>query len=106
MLDLVLDAFGIELPNFADSTLDAGFGGRSLFDRTDANGDGKITPDELPQSRGARMRKLLERLDTNGDGAWTRDELAPLRDVLLVPQDPVDDEDPPRDDPPRASQDV
>ncbi|MBK6940405.1 MAG: serine hydrolase [Planctomycetes bacterium] len=98
MLDLVLEAFDVERPNFGDPTLERGNDVGSLFDRSDTDGDGKLTVDELPQSRGPRMRRVLERLDRDGDGAWSREELAPLRDVLLVPQDPVEDDESPRDD--------
>lgn len=106
VLDLVLEAFDVELPNFGDPTLDRGEAVDTLFARIDENGDGKITPDELPQSRGARMRGLLERLDRDGDGAWTREELEPLRDVLLVPQDPIEDEDAPSVEPEPRSREI
>jgi hypothetical protein len=36
----------------------------------DANGDGKVSKDELPE----RMQRLMERMDTNKDGFITRDE--------------------------------
>jgi hypothetical protein len=42
----------------------------------DANADGKLTSDELPEGFGARM---LERGDTNGDGALDRAELLAMR---------------------------
>lgn len=42
-----------------------------MFDRFDANGDGKLTADEL---RGP-MAGMLQNGDTNGDGAIDRDEL-------------------------------
>ncbi|MBL8766372.1 MAG: serine hydrolase [Planctomycetes bacterium] len=106
VLDLVLEAFGVDLPDFGDPTLERGSGLGSLFDRADTNGDDKLTADELPESRGPRMRRLLQKLDLDGDGAWTREELAPLRDLLLIPQDPVDDEDAPQappTDPPAES---
>ena len=41
-----------------------------LFER-DANDDGKLTRDELPQ----RMRQRFERMDTNGDGFVERSEM-------------------------------
>ena len=37
----------------------------------DANNDGMLTKDELPQ----RMQGLVSRGDTNGDGALSKDEL-------------------------------
>jgi len=42
-----------------------------VFDRWDANGDGEVTRDEMPE----RARMLFARLDRNGDGRLTRDEL-------------------------------
>lgn len=38
--------------------------------RADANGDGKVTPEEYAQSAG----RLFDRFDTNGDGVITKDE--------------------------------
>jgi len=40
----------------------------------DKNGDGKLTPDEVPEERRERFTNLLKRLDANGDGALTKDE--------------------------------
>ncbi len=42
------------------------------FRRLDRNGDGAITPQELPN------RRWFERVDANGDGAVTRDEAAAI----------------------------
>ncbi|MEM9798939.1 MAG: PQQ-binding-like beta-propeller repeat protein [Planctomycetota bacterium] len=42
-----------------------------LFDRLDANGDGKIVPDEVPESR---AKDAFPFLDRNFDGAWDRTE--------------------------------
>jgi acetyl esterase/lipase len=53
------------------------------FDQIDRNGDGKVTPDELPRPR------LFQRLDRNGDGVIQRDEI--LRDDqgdLQSPEEP------------------
>ena len=36
----------------------------------DADGDGKVTKEEMPE----RMRGMLERIDTNGDGAVDKEE--------------------------------
>ena len=44
------------------------------FAQMDANGDGKITQDELPE----RAQQFFERLDQNGDGAITEDELGQI----------------------------
>ncbi|MEM1448993.1 MAG: PQQ-binding-like beta-propeller repeat protein [Planctomycetota bacterium] len=42
-----------------------------LFDRLDANDDGKIVPDEVPESR---AKDAFMFLDRNFDGAWDRSE--------------------------------
>ena len=36
----------------------------------DANGDGRLTKEEMPE----RMLQMLERIDTNGDGAVDKEE--------------------------------
>src|SRR5438876_9074425 len=51
----------------------------AAFTEADANGDGKLTPEEFA-SYGALLRQKLDalrfaRLDANGDGALTQDEL-------------------------------
>lgn len=55
-----------------------GRGGRgAIIDRlmeSDANGDGKLQRDELPE----RMGRLFDRLDTNGDGVLDAEELEDL----------------------------
>jgi len=52
-------------------------GGRGrLFERADANGDGKLTKDEMPE----RMREHLLEADADGDGAVTREELDAARE--------------------------
>lgn len=43
---------------------------QSRFDQWDANGDGKLTRDELPE----RIRGNFDRADTNSDGAISRQE--------------------------------
>ena len=45
-----------------------------FFKRMDANGDGKVVLDEIPEERRARFREQLGRSDKNGDGALTLDE--------------------------------
>ncbi|HZN34436.1 MAG TPA: hypothetical protein VFB80_11480 [Pirellulaceae bacterium] len=45
---------------------------RQFFDRLDANKDGKLSKEELPE----RMREGLARLDADGDGSISPDELA------------------------------
>lgn len=42
-----------------------------MFDMRDADKDGKLTGDEIPE----RMRENVSRMDANGDGAIDRDEL-------------------------------
>ncbi len=44
--------------------------GGSPFDRFDANKDGKLTKDELPEG----LRPRFEAIDTNKDGAITPEE--------------------------------
>lgn len=44
------------------------------FDRTDANGDGVITSDEMGDGEG-RGSRMLERADANNDGRITRAEM-------------------------------
>jgi hypothetical protein len=51
----------------------------------DANKDGKVTKDELPE----RMQDLLTRGDTNNDGALDRDEIAKLAADMAREQGPV-----------------
>ncbi len=47
-----------------------------LFERADADGDGKLTKDEMPE----RMREHLLEADADGDGAVTREELDAARE--------------------------
>lgn len=47
-----------------------GFDPAAMFERSDANKDGKLTKDELPE----RMRDRFERLDTDKDGSVTLEE--------------------------------
>jgi Ca2+-binding EF-hand superfamily protein len=48
-----------------------------LFERFDANADGKLTPDEVPP----RLADRLMKADADGDGGVTKDELrAALRE--------------------------
>ncbi len=42
-----------------------------MFQERDANGDGKLSGNEIPE----RMQPMLERVDTNGDGAIDKAEL-------------------------------
>ena len=47
------------------------FDAERMFERFDSNGDGEITPDEIPQ----RVQRIMQ-LDRNGDGVLTREELS------------------------------
>ncbi len=47
------------------------FNAERIFERFDSNGDGEITPDEIPQ----RVQRMMQ-LDRNGDGVLTREELS------------------------------
>lgn len=42
-----------------------------MFKRLDANGDGKLVADEVPE----RMKERFDKMDSNGDGAITLEEL-------------------------------
>ncbi len=53
-----------------------GRGPGKLFERFDANGDGKIELDEVPEPARERLAKLIARIDKDGDGAVTRREFA------------------------------
>ncbi|NOX56100.1 MAG: EF-hand domain-containing protein [Planctomycetes bacterium] len=48
---------------------------RRSFEDLDANGDGKLTPDELPE----RMRQFFERMDANKDGGIDKAEFEAAR---------------------------
>ena len=43
--------------------------------RMDANGDGKLQKDEMPE----RMRPRFDQMDTNGDGALDGEEVQAMR---------------------------
>jgi Ca2+-binding EF-hand superfamily protein len=46
-----------------------------LFARLDANNDGKVTPDEVPEQGRERFEQLLIRADKNNDGAISKQEM-------------------------------
>ncbi len=50
-----------------------------MFERFDANGDGRLTGDELPE----RARDRMMESDANGDGALTKDELQQAREGMM-----------------------
>jgi Ca2+-binding EF-hand superfamily protein len=45
-----------------------------IFKRADANGDGKVVIDEVPEDRRDRFAQMIERADSNGDKALTLEE--------------------------------
>ena len=55
------------------------FDGDAFFHRMDANGDGRVTTDEIPAERRENFSKLLERADANSDSALSRDEFEKVR---------------------------
>lgn len=52
----------------------------AFFSRFDKNGDGKVTPDEMPEERRERFTALLTYADTNSDGGIEREEFAKMRE--------------------------
>jgi len=51
-------------------------GADKLFKRLDANGDHKVTLDEVPEERRDRFKRLIERGDKDGDHALSEQEFA------------------------------
>lgn len=49
-----------------------------MFERRDANKDGKLTGDEIPPQMAGR----LERIDANGDGAIDQEELKKMQEAM------------------------
>ncbi len=47
-----------------------------IFERLDANGDGKVVLDEVPEARREGFRQLLTRADKDGDGGLSLQEFA------------------------------
>lgn len=50
------------------------FSGEEIFKRLDADGDGKVKPDDVPEERREGFRRMLERVDENKDGAASLEE--------------------------------
>lgn len=50
------------------------FNPEELFKRMDANGDGKVKPEEVPEERREQVKQMISRVDADGDGAATIDE--------------------------------
>jgi Ca2+-binding EF-hand superfamily protein len=60
----------------------------ALFQKLDANQDGKIVADEAPEEQRTLLGRLLRRGDKDQDGALTREEFAAaLQDPLRRPAD-------------------
>jgi len=62
----IAGALGVALPSVAFADSDA------MFQAMDANGDGKISPDEHATAAG----RMFEQMDANGDGKVTVTEMA------------------------------
>ncbi|OHB73219.1 MAG: hypothetical protein A2V70_09445 [Planctomycetes bacterium RBG_13_63_9] len=54
-------------------------GPEQLFKRLDANQDGKVTVDEIPDGAPDRLKAMLKRADANGDKELTLDEMTEAR---------------------------
>ena len=48
--------------------------GRAIFAKLDANDDGKVSIDEVPEARREGFKKLLEKADKDGDKALSAEE--------------------------------
>lgn len=65
---------------------DKEFNPRKMFQRLDANGDGKVTLDEVPEPRREHIKRLIARGDKDGDGALSVQEMVrALREVVGKP---------------------
>jgi Ca2+-binding EF-hand superfamily protein len=52
---------------------------RQFFERLDADGDGRVTLDEVPEQARPRIEQLIQRVDKNDDGAITIEEFTAMR---------------------------
>lgn len=70
--------FGPAWAEEAKKPEDKGQGVENLFKKKDANGDGKLSPEEfkkdLPEAAQARADARFKKLDTNNDGSLSLDE--------------------------------
>jgi Ca2+-binding EF-hand superfamily protein len=63
----------------------------ALFDKLDANHDGQITPDEVPDDQRRLFERLLRRADANGDGKLSREEfITGMKEMETQPEQPAD----------------
>ncbi|HZZ29564.1 MAG TPA: hypothetical protein VFE46_16325 [Pirellulales bacterium] len=62
-----------------------------LFDKLDANHDGQITADEVPEDQRRLFERLLRRADRNGDGKLSPEEfIAGMKEMEDRPERPAD----------------
>jgi Ca2+-binding EF-hand superfamily protein len=54
------------------------------FSKTDTNGDGKLSLDELKQAIGAAAHAIFPKLDKNGDGFLDESEVRSIHEVPLI----------------------
>jgi Ca2+-binding EF-hand superfamily protein len=62
--------------SFADGPEASDKPAAALFDQLDANGDGKLTSDEIPAGKQNLFGRLLSTSDVSGDGSLDREEFA------------------------------
>jgi Ca2+-binding EF-hand superfamily protein len=73
-----------------------------FFRRLDANGDGKLTADEVPEPARPRIEKLISRADKNGDKALSLEEFSAVPRPGQPPDGRPDKPRPERPDRPRG----
>lgn len=74
---LIAIGAGISVSLLAGAVLAEPGGKGSRFEKLDANGDGKVTEQELA----ARRSAMIEAADQNGDGALTESEMHAFREA-------------------------
>ena len=61
----------------------AGDRARQIFERLDADGDGRLGPDALANARGgSRFGRLVARFDEDGDGGLSKAEFEAARSAM------------------------